>query len=69
MKSFFGVIRKSIVVVFVGIWDFIFFFFGMPYEEQASKLKLDKMDHLISGPENEKTTHQFFRANKVTQEN
>lgn len=67
MRSFFAAVKKYIIVFFVGIWDFVFFFFGMPYEEQASKLKLDEMDDLISGPENKKTTHHFFRANKVTQ--
>lgn len=68
MRSLFGAIKRYGVIFFVGIWDFVFFFFGMPYEEQAGKLKLDEMDDLISGPENEKTTHQFFRANKVTKE-
>jgi hypothetical protein len=62
MKNIFG----SIIKFFVGIWDFIFFFFGFTYEEQATKLDLDAMEPMLGGPANEKTTHQFYRANKVT---
>lgn len=54
------------VKVIIGIWDFVFFFFGMPYEEQASKLKLDEYDDIIRGPVNEKTSHKSYRANKVS---
>ena len=68
MKSFFGTIIKYIKKFFIGIWDFVFFFFGMPYEEQAKKLKLDEYEPIIGGPENEKTGHQYYRANKVTKE-
>lgn len=60
---------KYITRTIVGIWDFIFFFFGFTYEKQAKKLDLDALDSTISGPENEKTTHQFYRANKVGKEN
>lgn len=62
MKSVFGVIRTLII----GIWDFFFLFLGVPYEEQAKRLRLDDIDPLMTGPENEKTTHQFYRANKVS---
>ena len=68
MKYFFKAVLKYIVKFFVGIWDFIFFFFGMPYEEQACKLKLDEYEDIIGGPENEQTEHQFYRANKVSNE-
>jgi len=50
----------------IGIWDFIFFFFGMPYEEQAKKLKFDEHDAAIRGPENPKTNKTYYRANKVS---
>ena len=52
--------------IIVGIWDFVFFFFGMPYEQQASKLKLDDYDDIIRGPVNEQTSHKSYRANKVS---
>lgn len=68
MTHFFEVLIKGIFKIFVGIWDFIFFFFGFPYEKQAEKLNLDDIDHIIRGPENEKTSHQFYRANKVGNE-
>ncbi len=35
------------------------------YEKQATKLDLDEMEPTLRGPENEKTTHQYYRANKV----
>lgn len=57
---------KYIFKLLVGIWDFIFFFFGITYEKQASKLKLDELDNRLRGPENEKTTHKIYRANKVS---
>ena len=38
----------------------------MPYEKQASKLKLDELDPILRGRENEKTTHIIYRANKVS---
>jgi hypothetical protein len=41
----------------------------MPYEEQASKLKLDELDPFIRGHENEKTTYKVYRANKVSKKN
>lgn len=57
-----GIIRNFLI----GVWDFVFFFFGMPYEEQAKKLKLDEHETLIRGPENPKSTKTFYRANKVS---
>ncbi len=65
MQYFFGIIFKYTSKIVIWIWDFVFFFFGMPYEEQASKLKLDKLDPTLRGRENEKTTHKIYRANKV----
>lgn len=65
MKNIFGIIAKYNIKAVVFIWDFVFFFFGMPYEKQASKLKLDELDSTLRGHENEKTTHQVYRANKV----
>jgi len=64
MKYFFTTIIKYITKFFLGIWDFIFFFFGMPYEEQAKRLKVDRID--MRGPKNEKTKHTSYRANKVS---
>lgn len=66
MRYIFGQIIKYSNKTIVGIWDFVFFFFGFPYEAQASKLKLDKIDHILRGPENEKTTRKIYRANKVS---
>jgi len=57
---------KFIYAFFIGIWDFIFFFFGMPYEEQAKKLKLDENDGLIRGPDNVKRSTKVYRPNKVS---
>lgn len=51
---------------FIFIWDFIFFFFGMPYEQQAKKLKFDEDDKAARGPENPKTEATVYRANKVS---
>lgn len=65
MKFIVLLIIKYIVKAIVGIWDFIFFFFGFTYEKQAGKLDLNELDPLITGPKNEKSAHQFFRANKV----
>lgn len=64
MKAIF---RPAITFI-VGIWDFIFFFFGFTYEKQATKLDLDGMEPMLGGPENEKTAHQFYRANKVSKD-
>jgi len=57
---FFNIIGK----VFVFIWDFIFFFFGMPYEKQAKKLG----DYDARGKDNPKRTHKAYRANKVSKD-
>ncbi len=51
---------------FIALWDFIFFFFGMPYEEQAKKLDWDEKDAAFRGPENPKTKKTHYRANKVS---
>lgn len=66
MKYGFGVIYKFFQRVVLGVWDFFFLFLGVPYEEQAKRLKLDDLEPTFWGPENEKTTHQFYRANKVS---
>lgn len=66
MRYIFGQIIKYSTKITVGIWDFIFFFFGFPYEEQASKLKLDEIDDILRGTENEKPSHKVYRANKVS---
>lgn len=68
MKFIVSLIIKYSIKVIVGVWDFIFFFFGFTYEKQAEKLDLDELDSLITGPKNEKTGHQYFRANKVGQD-
>jgi len=65
MKNFFGIITKYSIKTIVFIWDFVFFFFGMSYEKQASKLNLEVLDPTLRGSENEKTTHKIYRANKV----
>jgi hypothetical protein len=69
MKYLFEIIFKFTIKIIVFIWDFIFFFFGIPYEDQASKLKLDELDPFIRGHENEKTTYKVYRANKVSKKN
>ncbi|MDQ7044412.1 MAG: hypothetical protein Q9M32_00660 [Sulfurimonas sp.] len=61
----FKAIIKYIRMFFRGIWDFIFFFFGMPYEKQAKKLDLEKIDSVLRGPQDEKTSHQIYRANRA----
>ncbi len=68
MKNIFAIIIKYIIKTIVFIWDFVFFFFGMPYEKQASKLKLDELDPILRGRENKKPTHKIYRANKVSKE-
>jgi len=62
MKYIIGLIKKF----FIAIWDFLFFFFGMPYEEQAKKLDWDKNDAAFRGPDNPKTKKTHYRANKVS---
>jgi len=61
MKYIIGTIMKF----FTFIWDFILFFFGMPYERQCDKLKLDENDSMLRGPDNPKRNKIYFRANKV----
>jgi len=51
---------------FIAILDFIFIFFGMPYEEQAKKLDWDEKDVAFRGPENPKTKKTHYRANIVS---
>ena len=62
MKYILGLIKKLLI----GIWDFFFFFFGMPYEEQAKKLDWDAKDATFRGPQNPKTKKTHYRANKVS---
>lgn len=62
MKYLLTLIKKF----FIKIWDFIFFFFGMPYEEQAKKLNWDEKDATFRGPANPKTKKTYYRANKVS---
>jgi hypothetical protein len=62
MKHLFTFIKKF----FIKIWDFIFFFFGMPYEEQAKKLNWDEKDAAFRGPHNPKSKKTYYRANKVS---
>jgi len=50
----------------VGIWDFVFLFFGVPYEEQAKKYDLSKIDPDLRGPDNPKTSHTIYRANRAS---
>lgn len=69
MKNTFRFIKKYSVKAIIFIWDFIFFFFGMPYEKQASKLKLDELDDIFRGGENKQTTHKVYRPNKVSKGN
>ena len=64
MKTIFRFIIKYTRMVIVGIWDFIFFFFGFPYEKQASKLDLKKVDPVFRGPPNQKTTHKIYRPTR-----
>jgi len=45
---------------------FYFFFFGMPYEEQAKKLNWDEKDAAFRGPHNPKSKKTYYRANKVS---
>jgi len=62
MKYVFGLVYRFFLV----IWYFFFLFLCLPYDEQAKRLNLDDIEPVMSGPENEKTTHQFYRANKVS---
>lgn len=48
----------------VGVWNFLSFFFGFPYEQQANKLDLKKVDPLFRGPQNDKTPHKIYRPNR-----
>jgi hypothetical protein len=69
LRNIFAIITKYSVKAIIFIWDFIFFFFGMPYEKQASKLKLDKLDPIFRGGENKQTTHKVYKPNKVSKGN
>ena len=68
MKNILGIITKYSIRTIVFIWDFVFFFFGMPYEKQASKLNLEELDSTLRGGENKQSTHKVYRANKVSKE-
>lgn len=59
-------IWKYFVKIIVGIWDAVFYIVGAPYEQQAKKLDAEKVDPLFRGPENPKTDHKAYRANKVS---
>lgn len=59
---YFNILWQGIKRFFVMIWDGFFFFFGMPYEEQAKKLK----DYDARGEKNPKTNKISYRANKVS---
>ena len=61
-----GKVINVLKKIVIGVWDFFFLFMGAPYEKQAERLKLDELEPHLSGPENEKTTHVFYRANKVS---
>lgn len=47
------------------IWDFIFYFLGAPYEKQAGRLDDEKAESFFRGPENTKSSHKIYRANKT----
>ena len=65
MKKIFGTIKKFLI----GVWDFIFYFIGAPYEQQAKKLDWDEKDAAFRGPENPKTKKKHYKANKVSKNN
>ena len=60
IMAFWSLIRRF----FIAVWDFIFFFFGMPYEEQAKKLG----DYDARGEDNPKRKYTAYRANKVAKD-
>jgi hypothetical protein len=64
MKKLFTLIKKFLI----GIWDFIFYLVGAPYEQQAKKLNWDEKDATFRGPENPKTKQTHYRANKVSKD-
>ena len=58
-------ILTRIKKLLIGVWDFVFYLLGAPYEEQAKKLDWDEKDAAFRGPENPKTKITHYRANKV----
>ena len=56
---------KYVMKPFIWIWDFTFFFFGFTYEKQASKVDFEKIDPTLRGPDNFKTSHTIYRANRA----
>jgi len=60
--QYFYIILKSVMTMFVPIWNFLSLFFGFPYEEQAKKLG----DWDARGEDNPKRTRIAYRANKVS---
>lgn len=64
MKKLFGLIKKLLI----GVWDFVFYLVGAPYEEQAKKLDWDEKDAAFRGPTNPKTKTTHYKANKVSKE-
>jgi len=65
MKYFYRVWR-AIKRFFVVIWNILSLFFGVPYEEQSKKIKLDENDADMRGSKNIKTNKKVYRANKVS---
>ena len=62
MKNIFTRIKKFLI----GVWDFIFYLIGAPYEKQAKKLDWDEKDAAFRGPKNPKSNKTHYRANKVS---
>ena len=62
MKNLFIRIKKFVI----GVWDFVFYLIGAPYEQQAKKLDWDEKDEAFRGPQNPKSNKTHYRANKVS---
>ena len=58
-------IKETIFKLLIGIWDFVFYIVGAPYEQQAKKLDAQKVDPIFRGPINEKSDRTVYRANKA----
>lgn len=57
---------KLLLKLLQSSWDFLSYFFGFPYEQQAKNLDLDKVDPTLRGPENPVSDRKIYRANKVS---
>lgn len=66
MKKVLMNIKKTIFKLLIGIWDFVFYIVGAPYEQQAKKLDAEKADHIFRGPANAKSDRTVYRANKTS---